>query len=145
MNKDYTLPHETNDVEQPYNRQLLIFFCLFCFVSVENFSLMKTSTWPAKSCKYFDLCSALMDMNSQSSLTCHVWWYTGHPFIKVISDNLWDSHLLPSGWQRILTTWLYDWGLSLLSFEYPAFRIRGERSYILRLRCGDNFHKNIAS
>ena len=32
-------------------------------------------------------------------LACHIYCDTGHPFIMVISDNPWHSHLMPSIWQ----------------------------------------------
>ena len=33
---------------------------------------------------------------SESSLPCHTYCYTGHPFIMVISEDPWNSHLLLS-------------------------------------------------
>ena len=118
MNKDYTLPHETNDVEQPYNRQLLIFFCLFCFVSVENFSLMKTSTWPAKSCKYFDLCSALMDIEQSEFVNVPRLMIHG---ASVYKDHLWQPVRLTPIAQRLAADSDY---LSLrLRFVAAKFRI----------------------
>ena len=48
-------------------------------------------------------------LNSAGSLACHNFCDTGHPFIMVISEDPWHSHLLPSAWHRschyhILTT-----------------------------------------
>ena len=38
-------------------------------------------------------------LSSEGSLACHTYCDTGHPFIVVISENPWHSHLLPSVWQ----------------------------------------------
>ena len=38
-------------------------------------------------------------LSSEGSLTCHTWWDTGLPFIMVITEDSWYSHLLPSVWQ----------------------------------------------
>ena len=37
--------------------------------------------------------------SSDGSLACHTYFDTGHPFIMVISEDPWHSHLLPSVWQ----------------------------------------------
>ena len=46
----------------------------------------------------FDLYSALMAIE-QWGLACHTYCDMGHPFIMVISEDPWHSHLLPSVWQ----------------------------------------------
>ena len=46
----------------------------------------------------FDLYSALMAMSSEVSLLCHTYCDISQPFIMVISEDLWQSHLLPSIW-----------------------------------------------
>ena len=38
----------------------------------------------------------MSDPCSEGSLECHTYCDTGHPFIMVISEDLWHSHLLPS-------------------------------------------------
>ena len=38
-------------------------------------------------------------LSSEGSLTCHTHCDTGLPFILVISEDPWQSHLLPSVWQ----------------------------------------------
>ena len=38
-------------------------------------------------------------LNIEVSLACHTYCDMGHPFIIVISEDPWDSHLLPSVWQ----------------------------------------------
>ena len=35
-------------------------------------------------------------MNSEGSLACHTYCNTGHPFIMVISEDPWHSHILPN-------------------------------------------------
>ena len=49
-------------------------------------------------------------LRSEGSLTCHTYCDTGQPFIMIISEDPWHSHLLPSVWQwrchyLSLTTW----------------------------------------
>ena len=38
-------------------------------------------------------------LSSEGSLACLTYCDTGHPFIIVISEDPWHSHLLPSVWQ----------------------------------------------
>ena len=38
-------------------------------------------------------------LSSEGSFTCHTYCDTGLPFIMVISEDPWHSHLLPSAWQ----------------------------------------------
>ena len=86
---------------------ILVVFCFVClefFVPLENFSLIwRRHHYRWRSAK-FDQCSALMiwydmhswPLSSEGSLACHTYWDTGHPFIMVISEDPWHSHLLPS-------------------------------------------------
>ena len=46
--------------------------------------------WRAKN---FDLCSHLWPLSNEGSLTCHTYCDTGHPFIMVIFEDPWHSHL----------------------------------------------------
>ena len=43
-------------------------------------------------------------LSSEGSLACHAYCDTRHPFIMVISEDHWHSHLLPSVW---LWSWKY--------------------------------------
>ena len=77
-------------------------FCLFRVFrpTQEFFTHMETSTLPMKGCKFWPIHSthghgALHD----GSLACHTYCDTWHPFIMVISEDPWHSHLLPSVWQ----------------------------------------------
>ena len=38
-------------------------------------------------------------LSSEGALTCHTYCDTGHRFKMVISEDTWQSHLLPSFWQ----------------------------------------------
>ena len=51
-----------------------MFVCLGFFVQLENFSLM----------------------SSDGSLACHTFSDTGYPFIMIISEDPWHSHLIQS-------------------------------------------------
>ena len=67
-------------------------------------------------------------LSSEGSIACHTYCDTGLPFIMVISEDLWHSHLSPSVWQwnchylflrlRSVATW----------DRTPISRTRGERS-----------------
>ena len=56
----------------------------------------------------------LWPLSSEGSLACHTYCDTGHPFIMVISEDLWHSHLLPS---------VYQW-----SCHYLFLRLRSVRT-----------------
>ena len=47
-------------------------------------------------------------LSSEGSLACHTYCDTGHPFILVISENPWYSHLLPRFSSGAVTTWFND-------------------------------------
>ena len=71
-----------------------LFVCLWVFVPLENFSLIcryHHFRWRAAN---FDMCLALMAI--EGSLVCHTYCVTVHPFIMVISEYPWHSHLLLS-------------------------------------------------
>lgn len=66
------------------------------------------------------------------TLACQTHRDTGHPFIKIISEDPWPSYLLPSIYQWSVTKSFYDLGLSRLGFEFPSFRLLSERFNPLR-------------
>ena len=41
----------------------------------------------------------LWPLSSEDSLSYHSYCETGHPFILVISEDQWHSHLMPTAWQ----------------------------------------------
>ena len=53
----------------------------------------------------------------------------------VISEDLWHTYCLAIS-SGAVTTWFYDLGLLQLGLKHPTFRLRGERSYLLRQCCG---------
>ena len=77
----------------------------------------------------FDLCS--WPLSSEGSFACHTYCDTGHPFIMIISEDLCHWHAMPINSGGV-TTCLNDLGLSRLGFKHPTFRLRGERSNLLR-------------
>ena len=79
----------------------------------------------------------LWPLSSEGSSTWHTNCDKGHPFIKVISEDPWHSHLLPSVWQ-----WsCYYLFLRLRSVEAWIRTINlllaGRTLYRLRHRTGD--------
>ena len=63
-------------------------------------------------------------LSSEGSSTCHSYCDTGLPFIMVISENPWQSILLPSVWQ-----WSCDYLILLLRSVGT-----GDRTQISRMR-----------
>ena len=64
----------------------------------EFFTHLGTSPLPWRGAN-FDLCSALMAIEQWVFFSVpHVMWH-GHPFLMVISEDPWHSHLMPSVWQ----------------------------------------------
>ena len=94
-------------------------FCMFGdFCPTRKLSTqLETSTLPMKGCKLFTYSRHL---SNWGFLPCHNYCDTGHPFIMIISEDTWHSHLLP--------TCVNDLGLSRLGFKHPSFHLRGERS-----------------
>ena len=77
-----------------------LFVCLFGVFrpTREFFTHMETS--PAgEGLQIFTFDRHSWPLSSEGSLTCHTYCDTGHPFIMVISEDPWHSHLLPSVWQ----------------------------------------------
>ena len=68
-----------------------MFVYLGLFVPLENFSLI----WRHHHCRFFSVANLLWP----GSLASHTYCETGHPFIMVISEDQWHSHLLPNVWQ----------------------------------------------
>ena len=61
-------------------------------------------------------------MRSDSSLACHTYCDTIHPFIMVTLDDSWPSHRLPSVFHWSCHTGCNDSGLQRLVFEHPTFK-----------------------
>ena len=107
------------------------FVCLFgmYFVLLENFSHIWRRhhyRWKAAN---FDLCSALMAIEQWGFFT---YCDRGLPFIMVISEDPWHSHLLLIVCSGAVTPCFNDFGMSRLGFEKPT--LRGERYNRLRHR-----------
>ena len=106
-----------------------LFVCLGFFVPLENLLLIwRRHYYRWRATTYFDICSALKDIEQWA--TCHTYCDTGQMFIMVISEDPWNSHLLPSVWQ-----WSsHDLGLSRPGIEPqpPACEANG---LPLRRRC----------
>ena len=64
-------------------------------------------------------------LSSEGYLACHTYCDTGHPFIKVISEDR-DTHTYCRAFRSgAVTTCFHDLGLWRLGFERPTFRMRG--------------------
>ena len=111
-----------------------LFVCLFVwlfwfFVLLQNFSLIwrrHHDWWRAANS---GLWSAPMAIEQRGFFNVLLLLWHGHPFITVISEDPWHTHLLPRVWHRSChyLFYMYDLGLSL-GFEHSTIRLRGERS-----------------
>ena len=108
-----------------------LFVCLFVCVLVVSFR-SRIFHWYGDvtiMIANFDICLTLMAIEQWGFFSVsHLLW-PGDPFIMVISEDAWHSHLLPSVSQWIC---FYDFGLPRLGFEH----LRAERSNRLSHRCG---------
>ena len=110
-----------------------LFICLGFIVPFENFSLI----WRRHHYRWiawnFDV--YLPPMTSEQ------WGYFVVPQLLWHGASVYNGHLLPSVWlwscHYVFYNCVYDLGLSRQGFEYLTFRLRGERSNLLRLRRGD--------
>ena len=118
------------------NVQIHMFVCLGFIVPLENFSLIwgrHHSQWRASN---FTYARQSWPLSSVGSLSCHTHCDTGHPFIMVISEDPWHSHLLPSIEQRNCHY------LLRLRSEHPTFRLQGQHSNpLLHRRTSNPFEK----
>ena len=77
----------------------ILFVCLVFYVPLGNFSLR----WRRYHCRwtafFLTYTRHSRQLSSEGSLACHTYCDTWHPFIMVISEDSWYSHLLPSVWQ----------------------------------------------
>ena len=92
------------------------FFCLFWGLSSHSRIVLSYEdvTTAGKVLQILTYARHSWSLSSEGSLACHNYCDTGHPFIMVISGDLWHSH---SGTDP---TWFYDLGLSWLGFENPT-------------------------
>ena len=66
--------------------------------------------------------------SSEGSLTCHTYCDTGLPFIMVISEDPWHSHLMPSVWQWSCYYLFLRLRSVATGYRTLISRMRGERS-----------------
>ena len=101
-----------------------LFFILVCLFKVfsshsRKFHSFGDVTIAGEGLKIMIYTRHLWPLSSEGSLACHTHCYTGHPFIMVILEDAWHSHLLPSVWQGAVNTCFNDLSLSRLGqFNY---------------------------
>ena len=79
-----------------------LFVCLFVYrLTREFFTHLETSPLPMKGCKFLTNARHSWPLSNKGnrSVTCHTYCDTDLPFIMVISEDPWHSHLLPRVWQ----------------------------------------------
>ena len=67
-------------------------------------------------------------LSSEGSLACQTYCDTGHPFIMVIFEDPWHSHLLPNVWQWSCHYLLFRLRSVATGGRTPISRTRGEPS-----------------
>ena len=105
---------------------LFIFVCLFVVYrpTREFFTQMDTSPFPV----ILTYAQHFWKLSSEGSLTCHIHCDTGLPFIMVISEDPWHSHLLPSVWQWSCHTLFLRLRSVATGDRTQLSRMRGERT-----------------
>ena len=78
---------------------VILIVCLRLIVPLENFSLVWRRHQYRWRAAYLIYARHLWLLRSEYFLACHNYCDTGHPFIMVISEDPWYSHLLPCVWQ----------------------------------------------
>ena len=104
----------------------------------EFFIPMETSPLPVKGCKVWPL------FGTHDHWAVRVVWRatsycdTEHPFLLVISDDPWHSHLLPSVFAVELSLLVFTTRSVATVIQTPNFRLRGDCSNPMRHRRGSN-------
>ena len=90
-----------------------LFVCLGIFVLLENYSIIWRHNHYRWRAANVDLYSALMAIQMWGVFNVqHLYCYTGHPLIMVISKDLWHSYLLPIFYSGAVITCFNDFSLS---------------------------------
>ena len=71
------------------------FFVCF-FVPPENCLLIWSVTFAGEGLQILTYARHSLPLSSEDFLVCDIYCDTGHPFIMIISNDQWHSHLLPS-------------------------------------------------
>ena len=88
-----------------------VFLAFDFFVPLENFHSFGNVTIAGEGLQILTYARHLWLLSSEASLACHTYCDKGHPFIMVISEDPWNSHLMPSA----VTMYLID-----LNILYPS-------------------------
>ena len=101
LNKSFTWQEYVNGVRICMIIFLLLFVRLFKVFSSHSrmFHSYGDVTIAGEVLKIMTYARHLWPLSSEGSLACHTYCDTEHPFIMVISEDAWHSHLLPSVWQ----------------------------------------------
>ena len=122
-------------MKNPLNMSWFVCLGFFFRLTREFFTHKETSPLPVKVCKDL-VCSALMAIEQWGFFSMsHLLWH-GHPFIMVISEDPWQSHLMPSIEQWSCHFLFKQLGLSRPEFKHPTFRLRSKHSNRLQHRLG---------
>ena len=77
-----------------------LFVCFFVFfVPLSSFHSFGDITIAGEGLQILIHARHLWPLTTEGSLACHTYNDTGHPFLMVVSEDQWHSHLMPSIWQ----------------------------------------------
>ena len=111
----------------PYSFSL--FVCLFgVYRPTQEFYSYGEVTIAGEGLKILTYAWHSWPLSSEASLACHTHCDNGHPFIMVISEDPWHSHLLPSYWQLSCHYLFLRLRSVATGDRTPTSRTRGERS-----------------
>ena len=75
--------------------------CFICLIPLENFSLI----WKRHHYQWRAYSRHSWPLSSEGSLACHTFCDTGHPFIRVFSEDPWHSYICQALSSGAVTTW----------------------------------------
>ena len=84
--------------------QVTLFVCLFVRGFSSQWRIFNSYEYVTMTGEWLQILTYarhLWLLSGNGFLACHTYCDIGHPFIMVISEDLWQSHLLPSVWQQI--------------------------------------------
>ena len=91
-----------------------MYVCSGFIVPLENFSFIRRVAITGEMLQILTYARRLWALSREGYLPCHTNWDTRHPFIMVISEDLWNSHLCRAYGSEAATTCSKDLGLSRL-------------------------------
>ena len=113
------------------------FLCVWFFVPLDNSLLIRRHhhyRW--RVAIFFTYARDSWPLTSECSLACHTYCDAASVYNGHLRESMTPTPIAKRFSRGAAMTCFYDLGLSRLGFEYPTFRLRGERSNPLGQRRG---------